>query len=168
MQKINNYISEKLHINKDFKANTEAPWYDKHFDFPFQLLSWIVEKVPYDTIVHDDTERWSAKENGFDNFDTTYGTSIDWLDSFWNETSGNMVAIWKKTDELMKNPIIKYFIDSFSEETLYSKRSYYVKKWGTYEMKDPNWKKTNCEISMLEAVISEDHETIICINICTW
>lgn len=136
------------------------PWSEKEFDKPWELLEFITNEIKEQPIVYNDSEDWSAREEGFENFDTTSGASIDWLDSFWNETSGNLVAIYKKTDKLIENPMISFFIKNFEEETLYKKNGYYVKKWGACEIENTKW-----EISLLEAITTEDYETIICINI---
>jgi len=166
MKQLTSYILEKLHIDKEVN-NSKSPFKDLKIEdsdnINVELLTTIVGKLENDgwgnTIVWDDTEEWDARDD-FENFDTTSGSSIDWLDEFRIKVDQKMVAIWEikksKQANIENHPFVKYFKNNFEEETLYKKGGYYVKYWGQYQYAPKVF------ISMLEAIPGESQFPIIC------
>ena len=163
MKQINNYITEKLYLNKDIKVNNVKNPFDLiKFDEPADLLHYIVETFENDCLIGayiwDDSKIYNARDD-FKNFVTNSGKSIDWLDSFAKEVNKNMVAIFQiiksKQANIENHPFTKFFKNEFEEDIRYEKEGYVVKYWGDYEY------KKNIIISMMIAPTGEARPDII-------
>lgn len=163
MLHISNYIVEKLHLNKDIKRYKDNdPFSSVEVDNGEDLLNWIVEQFDASgcgsPLVWDDTETYNAADD-FENFDTTYGASIDWVDEFSSEIDNNMVAIFSmsknKEANIENHPITKMFKDEFDVEVKYKKGGYTVKYWGDYEY------AKNIIVSMMTAPTGESMPNVI-------
>ena len=167
MKKISNYITEKLTINND-KASLEDPFRNYNYTNNADLLEFIVESIKDETNkepdVWDDTGEYDVRDD-YENFDTTYGASIDWLDEFEMKVNGkgSAIAIWhyKEDKDKIKSSIIDYIKENGKADQLYKKRSYYVDYWEEYRKFN---NKSIC-IGILEATISEDFEKITAVII---
>lgn len=161
MKTLDNYIVEKLHLNKGIKRYKDNdPFSSVEVDNGEDLLNWIVEQfsVSATLLVWDDTETYNAADD-FENFDTTYGASIDWVDEFSREIDNNMVAIFSipknKEASVENHPITKMFKDEFDVEVKYKKGGYEVKYWGDYEY------AKNIIVSMMTAPTGESMPDVI-------
>lgn len=164
MKQLNNYILEKLHINKDSKVYKENPFNSINADNAIDLLDEIVGKCENEgfgnPMIWNDTKNWHA-EDDFENFNTQDGTSIDWLTDFTLKVNYRRVAMWDVTQDkkskINNHPFVKFFESTFEEEVLYSKSKYYVKYWGWYK-----YKENKNHISMLRFTPYENGDEVIC------
>ena len=132
MNNLSTYIIEKLHINKDINIDNN-PFDDyKGKDIP-DLLEFIIEKVNINPDIWNDTQTDTLHEEGFSSFDTTDGTSIDWLDAAEREVDATALAIWVNEDILPKE-IIKFLIEHSNHEVIYKKAGYVYDLY-TFEFK---------------------------------
>ena len=164
MKQLNNYILEKLHINKDSKVYKENPFNSINADNAIDLLDEIVGKCENEgfgnPMIWNDTKNWHA-EDDFENFNTQDGTSIDWLTDFTLKVNYRRVAMWDVTQDkkskINNHPFVKFFESTFEEEVLYSKSKYYVKYWGWYK-----YKENKNHIPMLRFTPYENGDEVIC------
>ena len=163
MKAIGSYIIEKLHLNKNIKVNDiQNPFESIKTNDPKILLNYIVETFETDCstsyYVWDDTEKYNARDD-FENFDTSSGKSIDWLDEFVKEVNTNMVVIFQIVKSKQANiencELTKFFKNEFEEDVRYKKGGYTVKYWGDYEY------KKDIIISMMIAPTGETEPDII-------
>lgn len=173
MKQIDNYIVEKLKLNKN-SENDKNP-FDQFKDnediFGAEdVLEYLVDELKVEwranPRVYDDTKEWHPRDDGFENFDTTYGASIDWMDDFIQKTENNMVAIWDITknikDRVENNEFVKFFKSEYDEELLYKKGGYYLKYWGEYKYEGKYTEGERIYISMIMATPGETDDPIIC------
>ena len=122
MNNISQYITEKLHLKKGMTIYRN-PFDDyKGNDIP-DLLEFIVENISKKPDIWNDTGADTLRDEGFENFDTTYGVGIDWLDAAEEEVDQTALAIWMN-ENIDGEEIIKYLKDNSKEETIYKKQSY--------------------------------------------
>ena len=173
MKQIDNYIVEKLKLNKN-SENDKNP-FDQFKDnediFGAEdVLEYLVDELKVEwranPRVYDDTKEWHPRDDDFENFDTTYGASIDWMDDFIQKTENNMVAIWNISpdikDKVEKNEFVKFFKSEYDEELLYKKGGYYLKYWGEYKYEGKYTEGERIYISMIMATPGETDDPIIC------
>lgn len=164
MNNLSTYIIEKLHLNKETK--TDNPFIETDFYDGADLITYIVEKIENagcgNVWVWDDTGKWDVRDD-FEDFQTTDGSDIDWIESFHNKTDGAIVAIWDltkdKKDKLENHPFVKYFKETFDEDVLYKKQGYKVSYWGQLKYDD----KIN--VALIQAPTGESLSDIICFTI---